>query len=210
MAVYDKIQRSLLGKCCLPSRGIALTQALQSISGKVPCPKGEQFENGGFEEADFTGWTRTGNGNRWDACTTDLRWSITPSVGTYMAMFSARSGDSNPVTGTLTQEFLSPIPVACFTDDSIFDVDTNWIEEGCPGVPPEIWKVEILYIDGTSTEVDLTGDPGDTWTTHDLKSVLEEGKTVKGIKFTAKVEEWSYYMDRVRQEVFIDACTLKI
>lgn len=35
MAVYDKVQRSLLGKCCLPSRGAALTEALQGIGGKV-------------------------------------------------------------------------------------------------------------------------------------------------------------------------------
>ena len=34
MAVYNKIQRSLMGKCCMSSRGIALAQAIQSIGGK--------------------------------------------------------------------------------------------------------------------------------------------------------------------------------
>lgn len=38
MAVYEKVQRSLLGKCCLPSRGIALTQAV-CIGGKDPASK---------------------------------------------------------------------------------------------------------------------------------------------------------------------------
>jgi hypothetical protein len=92
------------------------------------------------------------------------------------------------ITGALTQEFPSPIPAECFTGPSVFKVETKWGTDVCNPISPEVWQVEVLYTDGTSTLVDLSGDPEGAWVSHDLRPVLVPGKEVKGVKFTATVD----------------------
>lgn len=108
MAVYDKIQRSLLGKCCMPSRGIALTQALQSIGGKVPCPKGEQITNGGFETGDLTGWTEL------PGCEGAEIVSNYKHSGSYSVYFPAGTG------AAIYQLFASAIPQICISSFGVY------------------------------------------------------------------------------------------
>lgn len=199
------------------SRRIGL-RTIPSIGAKG-CPSGEQVVNGGFETGDFTGWTKTGNANRWEVGTVGTDFGlvvgacsspVTPEEGSYMAFFHSISTDPMPpktITGTLQQLFATPIPVACFTDASFFSIQTNWQGSGCPPEGLVVWQIEILYTDGTSTIVDISGDPPCSWEDHDLKSVLETGKTVKGIKITATIFGWAF--PRPYTEVYIDACTLK-
>jgi len=93
------------------------------------------------------------------------------------------------ITGSLRQDFASPIPVECFTELSDFAVETKWgTDFPCNPVDPAVWQVEVLYTDDTSTIVDLRGDPLGVWAYNDLKPVLEPGKTVKGIKFSGTVD----------------------
>ena len=184
----------------------------------VVCPSEEQFVNGGFETGDFTGWTKTGNANRWEVATQGFDYDytvgappggyMTPAEGTYLAKFHSIPGDPELefITGTLEQIFAKQIPTSCFTDSSIFQVKTSYTGPGCPNPPLNVWQVEILYTDGTSTVVDMSGDLGNEWTTHDLKAVLEPGKTVKGIKFTVKMYGW-VSIGNPAQEAYIDACT---
>jgi hypothetical protein len=177
----------------------------------VACPSGEQFVNGGFETGGFTGWNVTG---AWAVTTYYLKSfncasggiliEIYPAEGSYFSYIDNTGAGS--VTGVLEQDFASPIPVQCFTDASVFSVTMK--HDGCeadpcsPGPGPSVWKVEILYTDGTSTTVDCRGDPIWYWTTHNLKTVLVPGKTVKGIKITATIPQWIV--------VGVDGCTLKI
>jgi hypothetical protein len=127
-----------------------------------------------------------------------------------MALFTSKEGDPGEgVSGTLTQVFSKPIPVSCFIDESTFSISTNWMGEGCPPHPPA-WKVEIVYTDDSSTVVDLSGDPYNSWTEHDLKAVLEAGKTVKSIRFSATILGWNPFTGRPRQQVYIDVCVCDI
>jgi hypothetical protein len=186
---------------------------MASISGKPPlvCPSGEQIVNGGFETGDFTGWTAS---NRWFASSSEWGDLVSPPAGSYMACCHSIEGDppgaSETITGTLEQIFATPIPVACFGLTSVFSIKTNWTALGCPPRIPPTWQVEVEYTDGTSTVVDLSGDPVQTWTTHDLKAVLASGKTVKGIKFTAVIYGWDIGVSYQDMEVYVDECTLTI
>ena len=196
------------------SRRIGL-RTIGSIGAKPPvtCPSGEQIVNGGFETGDFTGWTRDPTDpNHWQVLTADARGGSSPE-GSYLAQFKALATDPpGPIvcpraTGTLQQDFANTIPYDCFVVASVFQIRTKWDTDVCHPVNPAVWKVEILYTDDTSTTLDLTGDPQNAWVTHDLKAILEAGKTVKGIKFTATVDRCGGpYIGLT--EVTIDACTL--
>jgi hypothetical protein len=103
------------------------------------------------------------------------------------------------ITGTLQQIFANNVPVACFKASSVFQVAVL-LHGACN--PYYIGKVEVLYTDGTSTEVDLSGLEIGVWHVIDLKNVLVAGKVVKGIKFTctrAYDSVWS-----------VDSCTCVI
>jgi hypothetical protein len=171
------------------SRRIGLRH-MQSISGKPPlvCPSGEQITNGGFETGDFTGWTVG------DPLTAGVfpGYILSPYEGAYLAALWA--------VNSLEQIFSAPIPVSCFKGTSTFQVATAWFDAGCPPIPPPTWQVEIEYTDGSSTVLDLTGDPNATWVLHNLKSILQSGKTVKGVKFTTVTNG----------VVYADACSLNI
>lgn len=158
-------------------------------------PPGEQFTNGDFETGDLTGWSVEGT----HADGTPA-WEVAPDAECQpdglglRARLAARETDPpGPIgcpriRGGLSQDFASPIPVECFTDSSVFKVQTKWGTDYCNPVPPEVWQLEILYTDGTSTLVDLSGDPQGVWVSHELKPVLEPGKKVKGIRFTGIVD----------------------
>lgn len=169
--------------------------------GKIvsACPEGEQFTDGGLEACDLAAWTTTKTGGTW-GCVTHGYQSVVPFEGSYMARFD-NIGGSEAVTGTIEQDFPTPIPVSCFEPDSVFSVRTNYDGTGCPPAGPTLWQIEILYTDDTSTIIDISGDLAEVWTEHDLKTVLETGKTVKGIKFTATLGKTN------NREVFIDTCT---
>jgi len=178
--------------------------------GKKPCPAAgvEQFSDGGFEECDLAAWTTTKTGGTWGCVTQGIvhhpiSCQVLPSEGSYMARFDNIAG-TEIVTGTIEQDFSEPIPVSCFGDTSIFTVDTSHSGDGCPPDAPDVWQIEVLYTDGTSTVLDISGESPCGMTTHDLKAILEAGKTVKGVKFTVTLDEFN------NKEVFIDACTLKI
>jgi len=190
---------------------------MQSIGAKKPlvCPSGEQIVNGGFETGNFTGWARDPTDpDHWQVLTADARGGAPPE-GSYLAQFKALETD--PVgprgcpraTGTLQQDFANSIPYGCFVATSIFQVKTKWDTDRCHPVSPAVWKVEVLYTDGTSTSLDLSGDARGTWVTHNLKPILEAGKTVKGIKFTATVDRCGG-PDIGLTEVAIDGCTLTL
>jgi len=175
--------------------------------GKIvsACPEGEQFTDGGLEACDLAAWTTTKTGGTWGCITEGVvhnpsNLKVVPFSGSYMARFD-NIGGSEQVTGTIEQDFATPIPVSCFDPDSVFTVRTNHSGDGCPPAGPAVWQIEVLYTDDTSTVVDISGDPSDTWVEHDLKTVLETDKTVKGIKFTATLNQAN------NREVFIDACT---
>jgi hypothetical protein len=158
-------------------------------------PTGEQFTNGEFETGDLTGWIV--EGTHADGTPT---WEVRADAecqpdGLGLRAWLAAKGTDPPgpigcprITGALRQELASPIPVECFTDSSVFKVQTKWGTDLCNPVPPEVWQLEVLYTDGTSTVVDLTGDPQGVWVSHELKPVLVAGKKVKGVKFTATVD----------------------
>jgi hypothetical protein len=162
---------------------------VQSIGAKVRaaavCPEGEQFTNGSFGTGDWTGWTRNP--------TDPNHWTLLGG-GLPAALFQALLTDPiGPIhcpraTGTLEQDFANVIPTSCFVAAAVFHVETYWTTDICNPVSPALWQVEVLYTDGTSTILDLTGDPVSTWVTHDLKAILQAGKTVKGIRFTATVD----------------------
>jgi hypothetical protein len=176
---------------------------MPSIGAKkaAVCPSGEQITDGDFEACDLAAWVTTKTGGAW-GCVAEgavhLAGQVWPHSGTYMARFD-NIGGSEQVTGTIEQDFAAPIPVSCFEPDSVFTVWTNHLGDGCPPETPTVWQIEVLYTDETSTVIDISGDPSFVWTEHDLKAVLEVGKTVKGIKFIATLGP--------NREVFIDACT---
>jgi len=175
------------------SRRVGL-RTMPSIGAKkaVACPSGEQFVNGGFETGNFTGWTLS-DPMDWE-CTSAYQGQG-PSEGKY----HARSVSLEEVTATLEQDFAIPIPVECFKDTSIFSVDTQWYQLYPPPPSLSIWQVEILYTDDTSTVLNLFADQKNVYVTHDLKALLESGKTVKGIRVTVKRatgEYAGYYIDR--------------
>lgn len=212
-------QKNLLGKSTLAHQSSNLSACLHCIGPELVCPEGEQLTNKAFEDADFTGWTKTGNTNRWGVVTvgSDFDYvigrcspNVVPYEGSYMASFHSILGDSGTVTGTLQQLFATPIPVACFTDSSVFEIRTNWQGAGCPPSGLVVWQIEILYTDDTSTIVDISGDPSCTWAVHDLKAVLEVGKTVKGIKITATIQGWNSDLGIPNVEVYVDAGTCTI
>jgi len=114
------------------------------------------------------------------------------------------------ITGSLGQDFLSPIIVECFTELSEFAVETKWgTDFPCNPVNPALWQLEVLYTDDTSTIVDLRGDPRGEWVHHDLKPVLEPGKTVKGVKFYGTVDRCGGPGCGLT-EVMVDDCSCKI
>lgn len=182
------------------------------------CPPAgqEQFTNGDFETGDLTGWTVEGTHAdgmpTWEAATDS---ACHPDGLGYRARMVAKDTDpTGPIgcpriTGSLTQEFASPIPVKCFTDASVFKVETKWGTDLCNPIPPEVWQVEVLYTDGTSTVVDLSGDPQGVWVSHDLKPVLVAGKEVKGVKFTATVDRCGGPACGLT-EVMVDNCSCMI
>ncbi|MEM3090961.1 MAG: hypothetical protein QXW17_04280, partial [Candidatus Bathyarchaeia archaeon] len=151
-------------------------------------------------------------GSAWEATNQDA-WGNVPPEGNYMARIRPLDSDfigpigCPRITGELQQLFAKPIPHNCFGANAIFEVKTKWNTDYCNPVPPETWMVEILYTDGTTTTLDLRGDPQGEWVTHDLKAILEAGKDVKGIRFKATVDrcggvgiDWT--------EALVDACTL--
>jgi len=206
-------QKNLVGKSTLAHQCSQLSPVIQNIAQEVACPSGEQITNGGFETGDFTGWTRDPTDpNHWQVLTSDVRGGAPPE-GSYLAQFKALDTDpTGPIgcpraTGTLQQDSTNTVAYECFVATSTFQVRTKWDTDLCSPVNPAVWKVEVLYTDDTSTTVDLTGDPQNEWVTHNLKTVLESGKTVKGIKFTATVDRCGG-PDIGLTEVTIDACTL--
>jgi hypothetical protein len=173
----------------LANENISTRRLVGLISvGAKPCPSGEQIVNGGFETGDLTGWTTD---------YFEVDWSV-PYEGFYHAWLP-RTYSPTPITGHLEQIFTNAIPVGCFKASSLFQVAVL-LHGAC--VPYYIGQVEVLYTDGTSTIVDLSGLELGVWHVIDLKSVLEPGKVVKGIKFTctqAYDSAWS-----------VDACTCMI
>jgi len=160
--------------------------------GKPPlvCPAigVEQFVNGDFELGGFTGWTATGD------------WYVRDDG--YPRFYVAwMYGDGVPISGVLEQEFLTPIPVACFKDTSIFKVVTYWGYACWYDITD--WKIEIIYTDDTVTTLDISGDSNKTWTEHNLKTILATGKTVKTIRITGSMDGHASYMG-------IDSCTCQI
>lgn len=159
MAVYDKIQRSLLGKCCLPSQGIALTQALQSISGKVPCPSGEQIVNGGFEDAL----------NHWDYF---LAWLYGHGHS------GVEACELYYIDGWIEQTLETEIAVNCV------DIFECWVHPAGTVEDPNNFRLIVTYTDdSTSTHVfdDLVFSV--EWQHLNLKPYLTSGKTIQKIKF---------------------------
>ncbi len=151
-------------------------------------------------------------GPAWEVTQADARGNG-PAEGNYMARIMPLESDfigdigCPRITGELQQLFAKPIPFNCFGENAVFEVKTKWNTDYCNPVPPETWMIEILYADGTSTTLDIRGDPQGEWVTHDLKAILEPGKDVKGIKFKATVDRcggaginWT--------EALVDGCTL--
>lgn len=172
-----------------------------------PFETGEQY----FWQNSFEGYFED-IGPAWEVATEDA-WEREPAEGNYMARIRPLESDfigdigCPRITGELQQIFAKPIPHNCFGADAIFEVKTKWNTDYCNPVPPEVWMVEILYTDGTSTTLDLRGDPQGEWVAHDLKAILEAGKDVKGIRFKATVDrcggvgiDWT--------EALVDGCTL--
>jgi len=170
------------------------------------------FENGGpfFWQCGFEYFEDLGPA--WDVTNQDA-WGNGPTEGNFMARIRPLETDfigdvgCPRITGELQQIFAKPIPYSCFGEEAIFEVKTKWNTDYCNPVPPDTWLIEILYTDGTSTTLDIRGDPRGEWVTHDLKAILEPGKDVKGIKFKATVDRcggvginWT--------EALVDGCTI--
>ena len=181
-----------------------------------PPPGEEQFVNGDFETGDLSGWTVEGQhadgAPAWNVAADSS--CFPDGLGLRARMVANPDDPVGPIgcpriRGSLQQLFPSPIPVECFRDTSVFSVETKWGSDLCNPVPPEVWQVEVLYMDGTSTVVDLTGDPQGVWVSHDLKPVLEPGKKIRGIRFTAVVDRCGGPACGLT-EVMVDNCTCKI
>lgn len=149
------------------SRRVGL-RYMQSVGGKgLVCPEGEQFENGGFETGDTTGWTTTGTGGV---------STSRPHTGTY----SARTENQ---TFGLSQEFAAPIPVACFVAASVFEFYIYAYFSPSPPIGQKV-DVHIKYTDGTETLVtwECSAAENGTWVRINLKPYLVAGKTVESIE----------------------------
>jgi hypothetical protein len=163
----------------------------------------------------MSGFETIDRGPAWEA-SSNTPIGHSPSEGAKLAFIHACVTDPElwgcpHIEGTLKQDFPTPIPYECFRGTSIFEIQTLWDDDvGCPPEPPDIWKIEVLYTDDTSTVLDISGDPRATWIIHDLKAIIEERKTVKGIRITGKMRNCGYLVGRQGQEGAVDACTLKI
>ncbi len=163
----------------------------------------------------MSGFETVDRGPAWEVGS-DTPIGHSPPEGTKLAFIHAYVTDPMLwgcpfVEGFIEQIFPNLVPHECFKGTSIFQIETLWDDDvGCPPEPPLVWKIEVLYTDDTSTVLDMTGDPRATWVTHDLKAILEEGKTVKGIRITGEMRNCGYLVDRQGQEGAVDACTLKI
>jgi hypothetical protein len=185
-------------------------RTIQAARKPLVCPaKGvEQVTNGGFEQGNFTGWSTssTAGVTGWAVVTGGY---LSPYEGTHMALWVKDYGRMfyPSYTGVIEQDFATPIDVACFGPSSVFQVAVAWMRVGCC-VPAglSVFKIEVLYSDGTSTTVDISGDAQSTWNLHDLKSVLQAGKKVSGIRITATTSNTPNY----ELDVFVDACSLQI
>lgn len=166
---------------------------LMSVGKGLVCPTvgEEQFTNGGFDTGDFTGWVATGD------------WMV-DTFGLGVGYVAGMSQDT-VISGTLEQEFATPIPVACFGDTSVFKVYT-YLGYLCV-YEVLVWKIEIIYTDDTMTELDISGDPRSSWVEHDLIPILEAGKTIKGIRITGNIRSG---VVGATCFVCVDGCTLTI
>jgi len=139
-----------------------------------PCPIGEQIENGGFETGDFTGWTNTG------FVISDL---ITPPWEPYEGSYCIKTFDSGI---ELSQTFVSPISYGCWNGGSIFQLyikgNTSFSPTYYDGV-----DIHILYDDASETLVDARVSDPYVWKLINLKSYVEVGKTVVGIRIVSVV-----------------------
>ena len=127
------------------------------------CPEGEQIVNGGFETGDFTGWIETGNNQEIT--------SFDPHSGAYcvnLYMFQSW-------IGAIKQELIEPISYSCI------DSFTTWFAAGQSG--GDYLTITVTYTDDTTTEwTEFTGADVD-WHEINIKSHLDEAKSVKSIEF---------------------------
>ena len=157
------------------------------------CPIGEQIVNGDFETGDFTGWTGDYDTDPDTGfVVSDL---LTPPWEPYEGSYCVKTFASDK---ELNQTFASPIPYDCWDEDSVFQLyikgDISFSPTYYDGV-----DIYILYDDTSETLVSARVSEYMVWTLINLKSYVEVGKTVVGIRIVSVVP---------MNSVWVDACTL--
>ena len=141
------------------------------VEENLECPSGEQITNGGFETGDLTGWSGDAE------IVTSADGVISPHSGSYLA----RSAYNK--TRYVEQTLGKNVPQSCLTGASVFKF---WFAGGyrsC-GLIGTIARAYIEYTDGSKTEVshETIENEDMIWIEIDLKSYVEVGKTINGIR----------------------------
>jgi hypothetical protein len=176
VAVNPRVFPALMSKHI----GLRTYPHLTGIPG-ISCPPAgiQQFVNDHFQTGDFTGWTQTNLFIDNGTCV-----GFTGPLSPYIGSYDAASYVTYPGPPSSLQQILkNPVPVACITSASIFQITYQDL-----GIPCDTgtYSLDILYSDGTNTLVDLpmpaTWFP--SWYTFDLKPYLQTGKSIKSVLFT--------------------------
>lgn len=146
-----------------------------TVIAKCPPAGVQQFVNDHFQTGDFTGYTQSNMMVDNGSCKDSWGQGIAPYIGNYDA------SDANCLGLSLQQLLPKPVPAACLLPTSTFSVTLASLGAPCARGYQDI---QILYTDGTYTDVNLTLGVGSSWTTFDLKPYVQAGKIIRGILYT--------------------------